>query len=434
MSLVNFFDRDLRLAAKALENDRPALADRLLSDWEAREFAARGTERLTQIWPLLARARRRRRELAAGGRIDLHTHTTASDGEFPVDRSLRSHFVCGQILINDHNIIDSLADARRIVRDYDLNLDVFLGIEVICTHERRAFECNVIAPALTESFTRLCREHREYWSRACELFVRDLVERDDFFQQPLWTEIANDYAVGSAGGSFEKIVQLYDQVRQRISADFRVYAAYLHNNQTFDMGQMWHAWKLGSPGDPPMLAHRFFAAMRSYAMNAYRRELGDWFDYPTLMSRFHDVGCFISHNHPNYWDDDFIGELPFQLQTEWVTGWAKSGTIDALEVWSPPFASKRVPHYWENVCHELGVVPMAGTDCHSGKEEAAGGRVENHPEIPPQIYAILTRQAVAEARRRPESWQAMSAWREVLAIDYANEAALRWCEQFATRD
>ena len=81
--------------------------------------------------------------------IDLHTHTTASDGELTVEESLCRHFVRGQILINDHNIIDSLAEARRLVHDRDLELDVFLGIEVICTRERRAFEFQAIAPTLS---------------------------------------------------------------------------------------------------------------------------------------------------------------------------------------------------------------------------------------------------------------------------------------------
>ncbi len=88
---------------------KPAVADRLLSELEELAFALRdGDVSLERIWPNLAEARRRRRARAAAGRIDLHTHTTASDGEMTVEQLLCKHFVQGQILIDDHNIIDSL--------------------------------------------------------------------------------------------------------------------------------------------------------------------------------------------------------------------------------------------------------------------------------------------------------------------------------------
>ena len=90
-----------------------------------------------------------------------------------VEQLLCQHFVRGQILINDHNIIDSLPAARRLIAERDLELDVFLGIEVICTRERRAFEFQAIAPTYSEEFVALCLEHRQKWARACELFVAE---------------------------------------------------------------------------------------------------------------------------------------------------------------------------------------------------------------------------------------------------------------------
>ena len=134
----------------------------------------------------------------------------------------------------------------------------------------------------------------------------------------------------------------------------------------------------------------------------------------------------ISHNHPNYWDEDFIGELHHSVQTEWVQDWAQRKIIDALEVWSPPFASKRVPHYWEKVSRECELIPMAGTDCHNGREQELGGQVENHPEIPPMIYHKLSEPAVAQARSQPDGWPRIDAWWRVLEIDYAQTEAL--CE------
>jgi hypothetical protein len=256
------------------------------------------------------------------------------------------------------------------------------------------------------------------------LFVEEFIERDDLFDSTAWRQIAEDFSVG---GSFEPVVERYGMVRERIRRDSQSLAVYLRNNQTFDMGNLWKAWELGRPGDPPMLCHRVFGSMRCYAMNAYPDELGDWFDYDRLAGDFRDVGCFISHNHPNYWDEDFVGELRHELQTEWIRDWAQRGVIDALEVWSPPFASQRVPHYWERVCRELDLVPMAGTDCHSGREQEFGGKVENHPEIPPAIYAKLAAPAIAAAKGAKDPWAALAAWRRVLEIDYAQDGALTAC-------
>lgn len=413
---------------RALADGKPAVVDRLLSASEETAFSSRDCDSLARIWPVLADARRQRRACAASGRIDLHTHTTASDGEMTVEHLLLKHFVRGQILINDHNSIESLPAARRLVHDCDLELDVFLGMEVICAHERRAFEFQAIAPTYSGQFVSLCREHRSKWDRACELFVAELAERGDMFDAPLWRAIADDFA---AGGPFAPVIERYQIVRDRIRSDPDACDFYLRGNQSFDMGSLWHSWHLGRDGDPPMLSHRFFGSMRCYAMNAYREELGDWFMYEDLAKRFRNVGCFISHNHPNYWDEDFVGELPHQLQTEWIQDWARRGVLDALEVWSPPFASQRVPDFWHNVCNELGLVPMAGTDCHSGREEEAGGRVDNHPEIPPRIYAKLTAPAIERAKSEHDSWRALMAWREVMDIDYANEEALTQCSAIA---
>lgn len=411
-------------ATQALTQGKPACADRLLTELEVAAFDSRDMAALQVIWPLLAKARIERRARAAAGRIDLHTHTTASDGEMTVEQLLCEHFVQGQILIDDHNIIDSLVPARRLVHERDLELDVFLGIEVICTHERRAFEFHAIAPTFGEEFESLCLEHRQKWNRACELFLEELANRDDLFTDPVWLQIAEDFSVG---GPLQPVLERYEQVREKITTDSDAYHTYLTNNQTFDMGNLWQTWGLGREGDPPMLSHRFFASMRCYALNVYRDELGDWFDYEPSANRFRSVGCFISHNHPNYWDEDFVGELPHELQTDWIRDWAERGVIDALEVWSPPFASQRVPHYWQKVCQELQLVPMAGTDCHSGREQEFGGKVDNHPEIPPMIYAKLAASAVAKAENETEPWSALAAWRKVLEIDYANQQALDRC-------
>ena len=260
----------LEQSQQLLAKGKPAPADRLLSLQEVVAFDARDATALQSIWPILARARIQRRTRAAAGRIDLHTHSTSSDGEMTVQQLLCKHFVQGQILIDDHNTIDSLEEARRLVHDHDLELDVFLGIEVICTHERRAFEFHAIAPTLNHEFLSLCHGHRKKWNRACELFVDELARRDDLFSDPAWLQIGKNFSVG---GALEPVLERYQQVRDRITNDSQAYDTFLANNQTFDMGNLWQAWGLGCEGDPPMLNHRFFASMRCYALNVYREEL-----------------------------------------------------------------------------------------------------------------------------------------------------------------
>ena len=417
----NTMSSALKQANAALTSGQSAEADRLLSALEIEAFQTRDVKTLRSVWPRLTQARKQRRQRAAAGRIDLHTHTTASDGQMSVEQLLCDHFRCGQILINDHNSIGALEEARRLVHDRDLYLDVFEGIEVICTHQRRAFEFMAIAPSLSDQFVALCREHRQRWDRACERFVEELAGRDDLFDDPLWQQVIADHSVG---GPFKPVFAKFQLVRQQIASDAVAYDAYLRGEQTFDMGNLYADWGLATVGDPPQLAHRFYGSMRCYAMNKYRDELGDWFEYEPLARRFKDVGCLISHNHPNYWDDDFIGELPHPLQEQWIRQWAAQGVIEALEVWSPPFRSERVPHYWQKVCEECNLIPMAGTDCHSGGEQELGGTVGDHPEIPPRLYSNLTASAIVEAEKQTEPWPKLAAWRRVLEIDYANDAAL----------
>ena len=56
---------------------------------------------------------------------------------------------------------------------------------------------------------------------------------------------------------------------------------------------------------------------------------------------------------------------------------------------------------------------------------------ENHPEIPPLIYANLSAPAVTYAEGEEDAWSRLAAWRRVLEIDYAEQRALRECESIA---
>ena len=62
----------LEQASEALEQGKPAMADRLLSLLEVAAFDSRDPAALRSILPALTRARTERRTRAAAGRIDPH--------------------------------------------------------------------------------------------------------------------------------------------------------------------------------------------------------------------------------------------------------------------------------------------------------------------------------------------------------------------------
>lgn len=65
-------------------------------------------------------------------RIDLHSHTTASDGRLPpeelIDRALS--FELDVLAITDHDTVDGLESAHQYIRDNDLALKLINGIEI----------------------------------------------------------------------------------------------------------------------------------------------------------------------------------------------------------------------------------------------------------------------------------------------------------------
>ncbi len=72
-------------------------------------------------------------------RIDLHSHTTASDGRFTpqelVDRAVS--FNLDVLAITDHDTVDALAVAKQYVADQDLNLRIIDGIEISTVWENK---------------------------------------------------------------------------------------------------------------------------------------------------------------------------------------------------------------------------------------------------------------------------------------------------------
>ncbi len=71
-------------------------------------------------------------------RIDLHSHTTSSDGRLSpeelVDRAVG--FDLDVLAITDHDTVDALATAKKYVADNSLKLQIINGIEVSTVWEK----------------------------------------------------------------------------------------------------------------------------------------------------------------------------------------------------------------------------------------------------------------------------------------------------------
>jgi len=73
-------------------------------------------------------------ETVGQGRVDLHIHTTASDGDFPpaqvVEMAVRAGL--GTVAITDHNTLDGIGEAMRA--GVDRGLAVISGVEISANH------------------------------------------------------------------------------------------------------------------------------------------------------------------------------------------------------------------------------------------------------------------------------------------------------------
>ena len=90
-------------------------------------------------------------------RIDLHSHTTASDGRFAphdlVDRALS--FDIEVLAITDHDTVDGLAPAKQYVEQNNLPIKIINGIEISTVWQNKdihivGLNIDPDSPALTE--------------------------------------------------------------------------------------------------------------------------------------------------------------------------------------------------------------------------------------------------------------------------------------------
>ena len=79
--------------------------------------------------------------------IDLHTHTTASDGSFTpvelVDYAVKKKL--SAIAITDHDTMDGIQEAIDYIRESELSLELIPGMEVSTTHSDAPYGLHILA-------------------------------------------------------------------------------------------------------------------------------------------------------------------------------------------------------------------------------------------------------------------------------------------------
>lgn len=109
--------------------------------------------------------------------IDLHCHSTASDGRLtPTELVTRAHaFGVTTLALTDHDTVDGLDEARRAAADHDL--DFVNGVEISVTWQRRTLHIVGLAfdpdaPVLTAGLTGLQQTRRRRAERMGDKLAR----------------------------------------------------------------------------------------------------------------------------------------------------------------------------------------------------------------------------------------------------------------------
>jgi predicted metal-dependent phosphoesterase TrpH len=109
-------------------------------------------------------APRRLAQLAAPARADLHTHTTASDGDYTPSQvvALARQAGLAAVAITDHDTLAGVAEARAAA----VAVEVIAGVEVSTSFGGREFHLlgyfvRLDHPALNRALVRVCESRRE---------------------------------------------------------------------------------------------------------------------------------------------------------------------------------------------------------------------------------------------------------------------------------
>jgi predicted metal-dependent phosphoesterase TrpH len=275
--------------------------------------------------------------------IDLHTHTTASDGRCAPPELVARAFRAGVsvLAVTDHDTTAGCAPAAAACRD--LGIEFVAGIEMTAVaDETDVHVLGYFIDAQSPSLATFLAEQRQ--RRVVR--VNRMIEKLADLGLPLEADAVLRPAASAAGAS----------IGRPAIARALVAAGYVANtNQAFEL------WL--SRGQPAFVARE-----------GARPE--------TVIARIHAAGGIASLAHPGLLGHD-----------EWIHGLVDAG-LDALEAHHSDHDEAATRRYRE-MAAALGVAVSGGSDYHA--DESHGAPNPGSVSLPPHDYDQLKRRAASRA-------------------------------------
>jgi predicted metal-dependent phosphoesterase TrpH len=269
------------------------------------------------------------------GRVDLHLHTTASDGVESGPGVVRMAHAVGLrvISITDHDSVDALPAARQV--SASLGIDIVPGVEISATRE--GMSVHVLGYFIDVEETAL--------RRALAGFQRDRLERAA-------TMIDKLSALG-VSISLDRVLEIADGAAVGRP---HVAQAILERGYVSDFQQSFDRY-IGVRG-PAYVPRRQLEPRAAIGM-------------------IRDAGGVAALAHPGTLQRD-----------AWIPELVRDG-MEALEVWHPRHGPVRAERYLA-MTRELGLVATGGSDFHGGDRGEA--EIGSEP-VPPEVVDALAARA-----------------------------------------
>ena len=275
--------------------------------------------------------------------IDLHTHTTASDGKCaPVELVARAaHAGVTVLAVTDHDTLAGCPAAAAACAER--GMEFVTGIEVTAVADTR--DVHVLgyfidpASAVFEAFLAVQRERRVHR-------IREMLTRL------------------AAHGI-------------RLDADVVLRAALTDTSKS--AGRPWIARALVDEGHVPNVAEAFNRWL-SDGRPAFVPRIGA--SPEEVIHRIHEAGGVVSLAHPGLLKHD-----------DWIPGYAEAG-LDALEAYHSDHDGAATAHYL-TLAQSLGLAVSGGSDYHA--DDAHGGGGPGKVSLPRADYDRLLARAATRA-------------------------------------
>lgn len=276
--------------------------------------------------------------------IDLHTHTTASDGKDPPATLVARAAAAGVtvLAVTDHDTMSGCAAAAEACRQH--GLEFVPGIEVTAVAAER--DVHVLG---------------YFIDPASAVFERFLAEQRQ--------------------RRIDRIRQMIDRLAsQGIALDVEAVLGPGLTDSGKSAGRPWIARALVEAGHVPNVAEAFNRWLAT-GRPAFVPRIGA--SPPDVVARIHEAGGIASLAHPVLLKHD-----------EWIPDFAAAG-LDALEVYHTDHDEAATAHYLA-MANTLGLAISGGSDYHA--DDAHGGGTPGKVALPRSDYERLL--VVSRAARR----------------------------------